>query len=171
MATTKHEVTGRFEWCKLFEHDRDREYNKTSVNVYPDANGMKVIKASGTRISARTNDSGETYYSFKRDWEAPEEWMGGPPKVFRPDGKKWNVDMDGLIGNGSTGVVFLDVYDTRMGKGTRISGVQIIDHVSYSSEGGSGGFNVRDYTGGASQQEDAPQDVPSSRDLDDEVPF
>ena len=64
-----------------------------------------------------------------------------------------------MIGNGSVGVVYVDVYDTKMGVGSRLSGVQVIDHVVFESEGGGGvsqGIQPKNYANAAPTPAPAP---------------
>jgi len=81
------------------------------------------------------------------------------------------METDGLIGNGSVGVVFLDVYDTKMGKGCRLSGVQVVDHVEFEGGGGSGpSIKPRNYTTQSSAAP-TPKAAPASKESPGEVPF
>lgn len=168
MATKKWEATGSFKWAKVFASNPDAEYEKYSVSFYPDDAGMKVINKSGVQLKHRTDDEGKTYLNFSRPLTGKEEWQGGPPTVFRPNGSKWNEDEDGYIGNESTGVLFFDTYDSRNGIGSRMNALQVINHVVFEKSGG--GLNVRDYTAGEATTPDVP-DVPVTRDLGDDIPF
>ena len=152
MATKTIELTGTLEWAKLFEGNRDNgEYDietdgATTVDLIMDDKTLKAMKDAGIRKSAKESEGGYRV-KFKRPWKDKfdREWAAGPPKVFGPDGSEW--DDGALIGNGSVGVVFVDVYDTKMGKGCRLNGVQVIDHVSFEGSGGqSAGIKPRDYT-------------------------
>ena len=40
--------------------------------------------------------------------------MGGAPVVADISGKAWSLDEKGLIGNGSKGIVKVEVYPTKM---------------------------------------------------------
>ena len=52
--------------------------------------------------------------------------------VTHADGTPWDLDVDGLIGNGSTVEILATVYDIpKYGKvGTRLDVVKVLDHVS-----------------------------------------
>lgn len=159
MATNTIELHGILEWAKLFESNRDNgEYDvetdgATTVDLIMDDETFKAMKDAGVRKQGKPDPEGRGIrVKFKRPWKDKfdREWAAGPPKVFSPSGSEWSPD-DGLIGNGSIGVVFLDVYDTKMGKGCRLNGVQVIDHVVFESDGGGGvpsGIKPRDYTQG-----------------------
>jgi hypothetical protein len=187
MATKTIELTGTLEWAKLFEFNRDQgEFDvetdgATSVNLLMDEATFKKMKDAGVRKQGKKDDdTGQIRVNFKRAWadKFGRDWAAGPPKVFTPAGNDWDTEEMGLIGNGSTGVVFLDVYDTKMGKGCRLNGVQVVDHVEFESdsgEGGGGGFSIKpkDYTGGAAPkatQAPAAKVKPATFD-DSEIPF
>tara|TARA_R100001510_G_C7622918_1_gene183428 strand:- start:682 stop:1203 length:522 start_codon:yes stop_codon:yes gene_type:complete len=162
MATTTIELNGIITWAKLFEGNRDMgDYDKEtngacSVDLIMDEDNFKLMKDAGVRKQGKPDPEGRgTVVKFKRPFEDKfgRDWAGGVPEVFRPDGSAWSSDSDGLIGNGSIGVVFLDVYDTKMGKGCRLSGVQVIDHVPFEGSGGGTPSRPqpRDYTSGVTQ--------------------
>lgn len=153
MATTTLELEGIIEWPKLFEFNRDfPEFDKTTngrytLNVILDDDNVKRLKESGCRKSLKTDPQGRgMVFSPVRKHEDPNgDWAGGPPQVACPDGTAWDVDRDGLIGNGSTARVMIQIYDTPSGKGHRLLAVQVADHVPYVSDaegsGPSGGVS------------------------------
>lgn len=159
MATTTIELHGIFEWAKVFESNRDMgefdvETNGAcTVDLIMDDDNFQKMKDAGVRKQGKPDPDGRgTKVKFKRGFEDKfgRDWAGGTPTVFKPDGGAWDIDSDGLIGNGSIGVVFLDVYDTKMGKGCRLSGVQVIDLVTFESEGGApSGPRPKNYTSDA----------------------
>ena len=74
-----------------------------------------------------------------------------------------------MIGNGSVGVVYVDVYDTKMGVGSRLSGVQVIDHVVFESEGSGGvsaGIQPKNYYNSTPSATPAP-----SKSTPGDIPF
>ena len=181
MATKTLEIHGILEWAKLFEDDRDNgEYDvetdgATSIDIIVDPANQAIIEAAGVRKKARPDPDGRgVRYAFKRAWKDKyeREWAEGPPRIFTPAGNAWSKEEDGLIGNGSVGVVYLDVWSGKMGVGSRLSGVQVIDHVTFSKEGGGGspGLKPKDYTQGQAQ---APQSPPPTAApvVDDNIPF
>jgi len=168
MATKTIELTGTLEWAKLFEDNRDNgEYDvetdgATTVDLIMDEKTLKAMKDAGVRKQPKEAEGGYRV-KFKRPWKDKfdREWAAGPPKVFGPDGSVWP---DGeLIGNGSVGVVFVDVYDTKMGKGCRLNGVQVIDHVSFEGAGGqSAGIKPKDYTSQTAPPKPATASAPTA---------
>lgn len=152
MATKTIELTGTLEWAKLFESNRDTgEYDvetdgATTITLLMEDDVFKAMQSEGVRKQGKPDPEGRgVRVTFKRPWKDKfdRDWASGPPVVFTPSGTSWDLDTDGLIGNGSVGVVFLDVYDTKMGKGCRLNGVQVIDHVTFESAGGMGGPVVK----------------------------
>ena len=157
MATKTIELTGTLEWAKLFEFNRDTgEYDvetdgATTVTLLMEDDVFKAMKDAGVRKQGKPDPEGRgTRVTFKRPWKDKfdRDWAAGPPVVYGPAGTSWDSEVDGLIGNGSVGVVFLDVYDTKMGTGCRLNGVQVIDHVPFEAGGGGGapGIRPRNYT-------------------------
>lgn len=168
MATKTIELHGILEWAKLFEHNRDtgsfdvETDGATTVDIILDDDNLKKMQSEGVRKQPKPDAEGRgTRVKFKRPWKDKFErdWAAGAPDVYGPDGSTW--DGETLIGNGSIGVVFVDVYDTSMGKGSRLRAVQVIDPVSYESDGGGGGTpRPRDYTKQAANLEDVPKKAP-----------
>jgi hypothetical protein len=188
MATKTIELTGTLEWAKLFEFNRDQgEFDvetdgATSVNLLMDEATFKKMKDAGVRKQGKKDDeTGQIRVNFKRAWvdKFGRDWAAGPPKVFTPAGTDYDPQEMGLIGNGSTGTVFVDVYDTKMGKGSRLNAVQVIDHIAFESPDGddSGGSSYsvkpKDYTGGeAPKATSTPKAKPKFPKIEeDDCPF
>ena len=180
MATKTIELTGTLEWAKLFESNRDNgEYDvetdgATTVTLLMEDDVFKAMKDAGVRKQGKPDPDGKGIrVTFKRPWNDKfgRDWAAGVPQVFTPAGEEWDMETDGLIGNGSVGVVFLDVYDTKMGKGCRLSGVQVVDHVEFEGGGGSGpSIKPRNYTTQSSAAP-TPKAAPASKESPGEVPF
>ena len=95
----------------------------------------------------RTNSTAAIQYdtttaftsSIQKTSEGKFEWQGGAPAVANVKGQPWDFEMDGYIGNGSTGLVRVAVYPAgNSGRtGSRLESVQVVDHVEFESEGGS----------------------------------
>ena len=138
MATQRFYIKGKAKWAKLFERNRDQgEYHTetdgvTSIELVLEKEELDKLKKSGSRLRPKITDDGLSV-RFRRPWKHQSiEEFGGPPQVVDADGNDWD---DGVsIGNDSEVEVAYDVYDTKMGKGTRLVGVKVLDLVSYESE-------------------------------------
>ena len=110
--------------------------------------------------------------------------FGGPVGVLNiTDGienkREWNLEEDGLIGNGSKCRVLVAVYDAGRLKGTRLEAVQVVDHIPYVSEGGGqptgGGLNgfFKDLTAETKAAPSAPVKAKKAAAAvaEDEIPF
>jgi len=170
MATTTLEIPGVFHWAKLTEADRDQaDWHKdhdgaTTISVVVDGTTSQEITDAGVRLLGKPEEDGSGFrYTFKRKWDQGPNmaWANGEPAVFSPDGSRWDWEKDGLIGNGSKGIVFVDVYSTKIGIGTRLKAVQVIDHLKFDKNGGGSEtpLNIKNYTTEADVDSDL-EDIP-----------
>lgn len=144
MATDTHIVSGIGYWAKVFEFNRDKTgYNnelvdiggQTTIDVDLDDDGLKTYMKSGaqSRPKPSPDNEGMMRVKFKRKWT--ERYGGGEPEIYTHDGRKWDVETMGLIGNGSKVQVRYETYDTKFGpKGTRMTGIMVVDLVPYESD-------------------------------------
>lgn len=159
MAKTIYkEVTtkGAIEWAKIFEENRDMNGFE---GQYEDSEGAYVLtqvlnkdefeklKKAGTMkkpIQKRLMD-GEIAIKFERRHlvkdksgkEIPQ--AGGAPKVVGPDGKRWDVETQGLIGNGTIAEVtnLITTFPGQDGKTvsrTSLTKIKIVEHIPYVRE-------------------------------------
>jgi len=136
------ELEGIASWAKVYEENRDKnedfhgEGGAYTVDVLLEKEELDKLTKSGSRLKPKIVDEGISI-RFKRKHIHPAgiEELGGPPKVVGPD----KEPIDCLIGNGSKVKVYVSVYDTKMGKGTRLEGMQVTDLIEYESESGEGG--------------------------------
>lgn len=172
MASTQFKVKGVLEWAKVFESNRDKaEWTKDTdgeykITVVMDKDMAEQLKKAGCRKKI-SEENGKYRVTFSRAHTAKYDWQGGAPVVADVTGRPWDLESKGLIGNGSTGIVNIDLYDGGpLGKGTRLLGVQVIDHVVYESAGGpsqpramfedlSGGSAVSSPTSPSPEQQDS----------------
>ena len=141
MPSTKIDIKGTIEWAKVFESNRDRaEWNTETdgeykVTVTTDEETVKKLKDAGCMKKIEEVTDGHKL-TVSRPHKGAQDWMGGAPIVADVTGKAWNLEEKGLIGNGSEGIVKVEVYPTRTGRmGTRFLGLQVLDHVVYQTEG------------------------------------
>lgn len=121
MAKTIYkEVTtvGPIEWAKIFEGNREMTgyegvYEECegayTVNQILTKDEFEKLKKAGSqkRPNQKRIMDGELVVKFERKHLVKTKagdvlaQAGGAPKVLGPDGKTWDVEADGLIGNGS----------------------------------------------------------------------
>lgn len=144
MPTQRIDLYGELLYPQVFGVNRDKtgpngawesKGGATKVTLIMDEENLQKFKDSGSRLGIKKSEDGRPMVQFRRFWiheSIPE--LGGAPVVARADGSDWDIDEDGLIGNGSKGIVRISVYDTATGPGTRLDGVQVIEHVPYETE-------------------------------------
>jgi len=150
MAVQLIELEGTVNWAKVFEFNRDKAERAThpgvketlwktdgqySVQVILDKENVDKVSASGSKKKPSITDDGIAF-TFTRPHKHPAgiSDFGGPPKVVDADENEWPDGV--LIGNGSRALVYISVYDTKMGKGTRLEAIKVLDLVEFESEGG-----------------------------------
>jgi len=142
MASTTQYITGTAMWAKVFAHNKDANVDFHGpggayvVDLTVDKEELDSFVATGARTTPKATDEGMSI-KFKRKHTHPTiPAFGGPPQVVDADKQAWDGT---LIGNGSTLEIAYTVYDTKLGKGTRMEGVRVIEHVALPPmEGDSG---------------------------------
>ena len=146
MATRKVVLTGIAEWAKVFEDNRDlkgfegayEEFDGAcTIDMILDKENMDRLTASRSMKKGSPDAEGRgTRVRFVRKFNTGRDWDSGSPTVLKSDGTKWDMDVDGLIGNGSTVAVTLSVYDTSRKSivGTRLDRVKVLEHVKPPSD-------------------------------------
>lgn len=104
-------IKGKLKWVKHIRPDTAFEPHKWNLTVYPDAPSLEIIKGlkkEGMQNHLKMDDDGQ-YMAFSRPTERTfkgrKEGMV-PPKVIDSKGAPIEIS----IGNGSDGVVELEVY-------------------------------------------------------------
>lgn len=145
MASTMHNVTGEARYPKLFTSNRDMNEDfhgpdgAYTIDVLLGKEELDKVTKSGSRLKPKVVEDGIAI-KFKRKHTHPTvEALGGPPKIVDADEKEWDNSV--FIGNGSKVEVYFEVYDTKLGKGTRLAGVKVLELVEY--EGGEGGGGAK----------------------------
>lgn len=129
---------GTVKWVKARTPDK---FNKYTIDLYPDAETRKAIKATGARLSLKEGEDG-FYYTFRRATELGGRTLS-PPTVVDADG----AEFDGNIGNGSKAIVKLELYEYKGGvgddgkpynggKALRWEGIKILELVEYKKPEG-----------------------------------
>lgn len=131
-------IEGTAQWAKLFEHNKDDnvdfhgEGGAYTVDVLIDKENMDKFTESGSRVKPKLGEDGISI-RFKRKHNHPTiPELGGPPKVVDAEGNDWDPEV--AIGNDSKVRVAFSVYETRMGKGTRLNAVRVLELVEYDGE-------------------------------------
>lgn len=132
MATTHYILNGKMNWLHhLFI--KDEKYNKYSVDFYPTKESWKTYNGIGLELKVRTNEAtGEDYIKFSRKHDqliknTVVEF--GPPTVFDVEGNV--VDNIGTIGNGTSGMVKIEVYQSAKGLGHRLLEAKLTDIIEF----------------------------------------
>ena len=166
MPSTQIDIKGTLDWAKVFESNRDHnEWNEDKdgeykVTVTTDKKTADALKKAGCQKKIEEVDGGHRI-TVVRPHVGSQDWMGGAPVVADKSGKEWNFEEKGFIGNGSKGIVKVEIYPTKVGSGTRLVGLQVLDHVVYETEAQSASEMFSDHTkssGGKSSSRKEPQD-------------
>jgi hypothetical protein len=141
MGTTQMTIVGKASWAKVFEENRDKRGFEDAFVPFDGAYTIDVTmnKAEFDRLAAtgaakaskikqkEVDKFGETNLKFTRKHQDRFEWSSGAPSVVKPDGTPWIFGRDGVIPNGSTVAVNIDVYTTSKATGTRLVNVHVIE--------------------------------------------
>ena len=166
MPSTQIDIKGTLEWAKVFELNRDHnEWNEDKggeykVTVTTDKKTADALKKAGCQKKIEEVSGGHKI-TVVRPHVGSQDWMGGAPIVADKSGKEWNFDEKGFIGNGSKGIVKVEIYPTAVGSGTRLVGLQVLDHVVYEVAAQSASDMFSDPTkssSGKSSSQKEPQD-------------
>lgn len=130
-------LQGKCKWAKLFKPESYQNGPpKYSIQLYLDSANKAVFEGLKLKNHIKADEQGE-YVQLRRDHN-PKIWdgkiikgaEGGPPKVIDADGNPWDTSV--LVGNGSVVSVILNVYDSKMGRGSRLSRVRVDTLVPYT---------------------------------------
>lgn len=182
-SNTKYlELPGKIKWARLFEFNRDMKGYKgayedcegayTAVAVFTD-DVMEELRRSGSQKKGTKTEDGTEVKLIRKHLNEKFPSLGGPPQVAHADGTPWDAEVDGLIGNGSDVIFYISIYGEDI-IGTRLNGVQVINHVEYESD--YEGFKMPDRTADKpkkaapskpkAKKADAEEDMPN-----DVIPF
>ncbi|QIG73050.1 hypothetical protein EVB99_059 [Rhizobium phage RHph_N3_19] len=194
MSTKWISVKGVVKWAKVYEPDVFSGASNWKVSFCPlDATEKKKITDSGMQLSYKMDESdGLEYIRLRRPdkklfkdevtFFAPPEVSGKVTVQYQDEngdrirqykkGDKVNrVGEPVEIGNGSTVIANICVYDTVKGKGHRLEGLTVLDLVEYKREEGNG-EGERTRTGEHKIKTETKEVKKSLKeDLNDEIPF
>ena len=140
MGTTTMTIQGKASWAKVFEENRDKRGFEDAFVPFDGAYTIDVamgkaafdaLAATGAAKASKMKQKevdkfGEVTLKFTRKHKDRFEWSSGAPVVVKPDGRPWNFAIDGVIPNGSTVEVTIDVYTTSKATGTRLVAVHVV---------------------------------------------
>lgn len=150
-------IRGEGSWAKIFESNRDMyEWNEDTgkfdapsstdgsytINVALEMDEYKKLKRSGS-LAAKNSKENEVGLEVvklrrphvKRGKEGKVlDFASGAPKVVNDMGLPWNIERDGLIGNGSDVEITLVVYETAYSPGTRLEKVKVINNIPIETD-------------------------------------
>ena len=133
MASTRYILDGVATWAKIFPENVD-EYNgvkKYSITLSMEDELADKFEGTGTRKVLKRGGDGKYQVKLTRPFAQPTfPELGGAPVVVDENGEPFKQ----LIGNGSKVSVEITVYDTKMGKGTRLDKVIVRDLVPYDGK-------------------------------------
>lgn len=169
-------VEGTFFWAKILRDDQlqdnfDGDGKEWSYDFIPDDDGdfLKPFKIDSRMKAAQPGMPGR-FLHLKQRYTQKDGTPNKPIKVEDKDGMLWDKDIN--IGNGSKGVVKLQIAD--YGKGTKNIGiytqaVRVSEHVEAPNNGGFAAYDAKkgDKPAGAAKKPKGK----ASFELDDDVPF
>ena len=145
MAARLVTVKGIAEWAKVFPETRDMEGYDGAFKEHDGACTIDIIMkdddvnrllAAGCARRPKDDPEGRgKKVRFERKYDTGQDWNSGPPVVTKSDGTPWNLQEDGIIGNGSMVEADITIFDTkRKICGSRLDRVKVLNHVVYNSE-------------------------------------
>ena len=146
MATRRVKLTGIAEWSKVFVQNRDTKGYEgayedcdgaCTIDLIMDDSNLSLLQASRSMKKGSPDRDGRgTKVTFVRKYDTGRDWDSGAPVVLKPDDSKWDLEVDGFIGNGSKVEVYLSVYDTKRKDivGTRLDKIKVLDIVYFEPD-------------------------------------
>jgi hypothetical protein len=135
LSTQTLYLEGLAKWAMVYPGQEDTKYGKKcKIDLYFTDESLQSFKLSGSRKKLRSDDQG-IYTTFTRSIDEinPQtEEPYGYPKVVSGEGADIKP-FDKIIGNGSKVVLKVVVYDSKFGRGTRLEGVRVLEHVPYEA--------------------------------------
>lgn len=128
--------SGELYWSK---HDTPVEnFNKDGyeweVSLVMDEASQKIFEESGLRLkpNKKAQDEGQFMIRFKRP---TEKLIRGELKKYSPPSVLYeDKPYTGKIGNGSKGVVKVEVFNTARGKGHQLEAIKVEELVEYDEK-------------------------------------
>lgn len=132
MPTQKFKFYGTCNYAKV--HEPDQKFNIYTLDAYLDDPSWRLFTRSGMQLQIRENEeTGAEFVKFRRPVEGIIDKKlieYGPVPVEDADGNK----ITDLIGNGSTCIFEVAVFDTRKGKGHRLEKLVVTNLIPYAGK-------------------------------------
>lgn len=125
-------LRGTINWAKV--QTPDEKFDVYTLDLHPDKDSWIVFKESGLQLKIREHEKDGDFIKVRRPVTKKSGKTlveMGPPQVLLKNDEGTYEPYAGLIGNGSTGVVKLRVYDTDRGPGHELLSVAIDNLVEY----------------------------------------
>lgn len=153
----KYYFKGKVKWAKVYDVPKDDVFKDKkgrtitkpaawSLDLYMDDVSMAAYKKSGIQRKIREDQDGHEFVQFDRPLKRKmkdEEITLDPPRIL--DSENNPYEGTARIGNDSVVTICVDVYDSQMGKGSRLEAIRIEELVEYTKD---------------SVSEDTPVDMP-----------
>lgn len=138
MTTKIFYFSGPCKWAKLQTPDSYNGQDRWKIDLYLTKKDLKILEESGSKVKIKEDDDGKfVSFSRKTTMEVKGEVQDlGPPMVIDKDKQPFDKE----IGNGSLVTCKVAIYDTRMGKGTRLEAVRVDEWKEYVPQSGEGEF-------------------------------
>lgn len=130
MTTQLFYLEGTVNWAKVQEpvlKYGSKTETEWQLDFKPDDEAAFKATSSQKKLKDGFAKLGRNTIRFKDGGEVAES----PPTILLRNEDGENIPYGGLIGNGSKAIVKIAVYDTRLGKGTRLEGLVVLDLVAY----------------------------------------
>jgi hypothetical protein len=139
-----HYFTGKAMWAKVFLgiHDDYEGEKRYTIDLVMTDDEVAKLKETGSKRRPKRNEKGEWVVRFSRPFEHEIVEFGGLPKVLLVSDEGKPEPFEGPIGNESDVCIKVAVYDSRMGKGTRLEAVRVDKLIAYEKPSGVEGEDI-----------------------------
>ena len=182
MAQRGVKVRAVLQWAKVFEENRDLtgfkktpqsegSYESTkgacTVDIIMDDDNVNLLKSVGWGRGFKSDPEGRGMLTKAvRKFDTGHDFNSGAPEVFNgKNNKPWLFD-DGELGNGTIADVYIVVYDTAMGPGSRLDRIDVLDHVPHEGIASKPVYKSVSYS-----DTPTPPSAPAVVAVKDEIPF
>ena len=133
-------LKGKSHWAQI---QKPSKWGRWEILVNEmDEGSIQVLKDSGLGHRIKEDDEYGVHVRLSQATHTRSGKANKQPKVVGPDPTK---AFEGLIGNGSLVKVAYRTYDTNMGIGHALSGIQVLELVPYDDEGDSFSDETEDF--------------------------